>query len=1156
MTTNREVFLEDPTTSVIPNDGVAKVVEPRTAEEFRALEYELRTFVCDGQYGAGLKLILQTFLSHLDQPTQPAGWVSGFYGSGKSHLVRVLEYLWRDVTLPSGQSSRSLVRNLPTDISDLLVELTNRARQAGGLWSAAGTLGAGAGDSIRLALLGVVFRAAGLPEQYPAARLIIWLKQNGFYEPVLADIGSKGKDFAHELRNMYVSPVLAQTLLTVVPDLGVSANDVRSTLKTQYPPVQDISDDELLATLEDVLRLQSSVPGKLPFTLLVFDELQQFIGEDSQRSINVQNVVEACCTKFGSQLLFVSTGQSALQGPPNLQRLQGRFTTRVELSDADVEKVIREVVLRKKSDKEGELRAVLDAASGEIDRHLQGTAIKSQPGDKQDIVADYPLLPTRRRFWEKVLVAIDRAGTAAQLRTQIRVVHEMSRTVANEPLGVVAPADLIYQQQESHMVPAGVLLPETQAFIKELRDGTPDGVLRSRLCALIFLINELPTVGPAATGVKATAAFLADLLVEDLRADSTPFRQSVPDVLKPLVDNGQLLLVGDEYRLQTPESAEWQQHYSGVLRRLLADETRLIGDRAAELRNAMSGALKGLSLTDGATKTPRDTELHFTAERPAANSGKVPIWIRDEWSATEASVTLEAREAGLDSPLVFVFLPKRDAEDLRQALASYGAASETLEAKGIPATAAGAQARASMDSRKATARHNLDALLKGVIENARVFQGGGNEIVEGSVRSSVQKAAEASLRRLFPDFALADHTGWANVVKKAREGAGDALNYVGHQGDVDQHPVCQRVRTHIGGAGKRGSEVLKHFSSPGLGFGWPKDAVDGALLALIAAGLVRATKNGQPVTLQSIAQSDVPALDFKSEGVVVTARQKLDLRGLCAELGLPGVSNEELPTAVPKLLDMLDQLAAAAGGNAPLPERPSTTHIAELKSLAGNEQLVGVHNERERLKQDHAQWSATKARVAERVPRWDRLQALLRHGGTLPEYQEVANQAASIESERTLLADPDPLTPLALKLAGSLRAALLGARQRMADTQAALQGQLEATAEWQQLAPEVRERILHDAGIAAVEEVSFVDDDALLRAVARTSLADWQNRTDALPSKFDRARQEAIRELEPKVVAVQPKHAIVRTAAEADTYLSELRAEIVGHLDAGNPVSL
>lgn len=706
------------------------------------------------------------------------------------------------------------------------------------------------------------------------------------------------------------------------------------------------------------------------------------------------------------------------------------------------------------------------------------------------------------------------------------------------------------------MVPAGVLLPDTQAFIRELRDGSEEGLLRSRLCALIFLINELPTEGPAAIGVRATMTVLGDLLVEDLRADSTALRQRIPHLLQPLVDEGRLLLIAGEYRLQTPESAEWQQHFSGVLKRLLADDARLIGDRATELRNAIGTALKGLSLTDGVTRTPRDVELHFGNQAPVDGSGKVPIWIRDEWSVPEATVTLEAREAGLESPKVFVFLPRRDAEDLRQALATFGAASETLDAKGMPATDTGHQARASMESRKISARQALDGLLKGVINNGRVFQSGGNEIVEDGLRASVQKAAEASLRRLFPDFALADHAGWANVVRKAREGAGDALNYVDHQGDVEQHPVCQRVRTFIGGGGKKGNEVLRHFSVPGVGYGWPKDTVDGALLALLAAGLVRATKNGQPITLQSITQSEISALDFRSEGVVVTARQKLELRASCADLGLLSVSNEELPGAVPRVLEMLRRLGTEAGGEAPLPVPPATTHINELAALAGNEQLVAVHGERATLKKNYDEWTATKQRIDERGPRWNQFQALLRFGGGLLEYQDVANLAAAIENDRTLLADPDPLSPLSQKLAAALRAALLDARERLAARQDSRRASLEESAEWQQLRPEDRERILQECGITAVEEVHVADDDALARVLARASLGDWQNRIDALPEKFERARREAIRLLEPAVVSVRPKHATIRTVDEADAYLDDLRSEILGHLSAGNPVSL
>ena len=94
------------------------------------------------------------------------------------------------------------------------------------------------------------------------------------------------------------------------------------------------------------------------------------------------------------------------------------------LSDVDVEKVVREVVLRKAPDKVASVKEVFDTSSGEIDRHLAGTKIGPQPNDVQERVADYPILPVRRRLWERMLRSVDSAGTAGQLRTQLRIVHD------------------------------------------------------------------------------------------------------------------------------------------------------------------------------------------------------------------------------------------------------------------------------------------------------------------------------------------------------------------------------------------------------------------------------------------------------------------------------------------------------------------------------------------------------------------------------------------------------------------------------------------------------------------------------------------------------------------------------------------------------------
>ncbi|MDP9438893.1 MAG: BREX system P-loop protein BrxC, partial [Actinomycetota bacterium] len=377
---NRDVFARDPVKNTIPNDGVAKIVEPESQGDWDVLRYELSTFVCEGEYQRGLETILDTYLRNLNKSVQPAVWVSGFYGSGKSHLVRVLEFLWRDVEFPDGATARSLV-DLPAEIRDHLRELTTAGRQGGGLWSAAGTLGSGAGESVRLAILSIVLRSAGLPEWYAQGRFVLWLIQNDFFEGVKDTVEAEGRDFWRELDDFYVSPLIAKSLLSVYPEFAGTEAEARSLLQAQYPERQDISDEEMLRTISDALTLKSTDPGKIPCTLLVLDELQQYIGDNSDRTLRVQNAVEACSARFGGRLLFVATGQSALQATPQLSKLQGRYTVRVALSDTDVDKVVRSVVLRKAPDKAPALRHVLEENSGEIDRQLAGTKIAPTGAD-------------------------------------------------------------------------------------------------------------------------------------------------------------------------------------------------------------------------------------------------------------------------------------------------------------------------------------------------------------------------------------------------------------------------------------------------------------------------------------------------------------------------------------------------------------------------------------------------------------------------------------------------------------------------------------------------------------------------------------------------------------------------------------------------------
>src|SRR5215218_2181738 len=224
--TNRDLFYRDPTDTKIPNDGVAKVVRPETDQQWDVLEWELNSFVCEGQYAQGLERILNSFLTNLSQAQQPAVWVSGFYGSGKSHLVRVLEHLWRDVALPGGDRARDLV-TLPDDVRDHLAELSTAGKRLGGLWSAAGTLAAGKSAAVRLAFLSVLFESAGLPEEYARARFTIWALENGYLGAVRAAVEAEGRTLGKEIHDLYVSPLIAKALLDADPTLSSSVPEVR-----------------------------------------------------------------------------------------------------------------------------------------------------------------------------------------------------------------------------------------------------------------------------------------------------------------------------------------------------------------------------------------------------------------------------------------------------------------------------------------------------------------------------------------------------------------------------------------------------------------------------------------------------------------------------------------------------------------------------------------------------------------------------------------------------------------------------------------------------------------------------------------------------------------------------------------------------------------
>ncbi len=1140
---NRDIYQRDPSQVTLLNNGVATMTDALTDDERRTLRFELEHFVCEGEYQRGLVRILDSYASNQGQPEQPAAWVSGFFGSGKSHLAKMLRFLWTDYTFPEdGASARGLAR-LPTDVQDLLREISTLGRRGAGLHAAAGTLGAGAGDSVRLALLSIVFKSAGLPESYPQARFCLWLKKNGIYDQVRVAVEAEGREFRRELNDMYVSPLIAKGLLEADPNFAGNEKDARATLRAQFPKPKDITTDEFVTVLQDTL----APDGEMPCTVIILDEVQQYIGDDTSRSYVVQEVVEACSKRFGDRLLFLGTGQTALSGTPALQRLQGRFTVNVELSDTDVETVTRRVVLAKRPDRVNDVKAMLDGNAGELDRQLVGTKIGPRGEDKAILVDDYPLLPVRRRFWEHVLRAVDRAGTAGQLRTQLRIVYDAIRATAEDPLGTVVPADFLFDEISANLLQSGVLLREINETIASQDDGLPDGRLKSRVCALVFLIRKLPREVGVDIGVRATPEVLADLLVEDLAKDGAVLRSQLPKLLDGLVADGTLMKLEDEYSLQTRESSEWEAEFRNRQTKLAGDPTRMSSKRAQLLGAAVQEAIGSVKLLHGNCKEPRKLALHFSAEPPPATPHEIPVWVRDGWGADEKSVIADARASGPDSPIIHVFIPKSRAEALARVIAAQSAAKETLEYKGVPSTPEGIEARQGMETRLTEANNSLRALVAEIVDGAKVYQGGGSERLETSLRDKIVEAANASLDRLFYEFKDADDHRWSKVIERARKGAEHPLEVLGYTGKTEDHPVCSAVLSFVG-SGKKGKDVRAHFSDPP--YGWPRDAIDGALVSLFGTGHLRATLNGTPLKPGQLDQAKISSTDFRVESATIDTRQRLKARKLFTRFGVACKPNEEA-AAASAFLSKLRDLAAHAGGEAPLPEPPVTSHLRDLQALAGNEQLLAILNQYDELLKNIEDWTKARDLAEKRMPVYRRLLALARHADGLEAAREVQPQIDAIAANRSLLDAMDPLPDLVKALVDALRSALAEAEKHYTEVFDQELKRLESAESWKKIDPSDRERILRGLNITRFTKGSTGTEEEVLESSERISLESWRTRTAALPQLFAEARIQADKLVEPKIHHVKLGSATLHTPEEVKAWIEKTEQELLEQLKQG-----
>lgn len=1145
MTTNNNLFVRPPLSFEIPNDGVTNVDRPEDSNQWNVLKYELESFVCEGEYEHGLQRILDSYTGHRNRTTQPAVWVSGFYGSGKSHLVRVLQHLWADTKFPNGATARGLT-NIPQGIQDQLTELTTLGRRDGAApWAAAGALDR-SGDTLNSVFLSIVLGAAGLPTRVAPAQVALWLAGNGRLDAVRDYVTANGGDLVEELGEYNLSTLLANAILAVDPQFASSARDVRAALRNQFPPdTRSFSTDETIALLKKILEYVGD--GQIPPSLIVLDEVQQYISGDGGRAMEVQNLVESVSRELNGRVLLVATGQQELTADSTLQKIQDRFTVKVVLKNQDVDAVVRRVLLSKEPAKKPGLDSALSLVVGQISRQLIGSKIQHTAADDKDLAEDYPVLPVRRRFWESVLRQAD-AGRAGQLRSQLRIVHEANRKVAPRPVGTVVGADFLYSQKNEDLNGAGLLLKETQTLIHEHGQKDP---LRGRILGLIHLIGLLPTSDHGDIGVRATADHLVDLLVEDLAHDGDRLRQQVPVALGALADEGVLQQDGEEYRLQTKAGREWDE----ALRRHHAQVTdsEVSTERDSLLLAEVNRALPA-TIQQGRAKESRKLALHADASLPP-ESDAISVWLRSEWDEgiTAKQFDEAARSLGVDSPIVLVHLPRLQAPAFVAAVRNKLAAQRVIDQHGIPQDDEGKQARSAMQTRLNRATDQVNAHVRDVIAKATVLLGGGTSPSGVSLRERIEAGAQSAATRLFPRFSEADDNRWPQVIARVRSGsAADALKAVQYDADPEQHSVVKEVLSHVGPAGTSASEVEKAVTSKPLG--WPRDALMASLGVLLDTGVIRATLNGSDATTADVLkQTRLGNVQLRREITVLKPAEKIQARQLLSNLGFP-TDNDGLVSAAEQAVQSLVDRAKGVSGPAPLPDITVPGSIQVIVSTSGNDRVHALLAAKSDLTSFNDQLGDLERRLKSRTPSLELARSLASSATGLEPASTACERLDALAASRDLLTKADPVAPIVKELAEVLRDAIHDAAVALRDARATAVAALEQQSAWTDLGDAQREALLTEHHLGTEAEPNLADATAVLKAVQARPLQGWVAALDAIPQRASRALEAAMQFATPaaKMTTVRVSAASLSTADEVERYIEALRVQLLDALNNGN----
>lgn len=734
-----------------PINGVIKIADKSDA----VLEQELSEYVVTHELSGHFSSFYRAYEQTLARPTDEMGvWISGFFGSGKSHFLTMLSHLIENKRV----AGRAAVDYFADKLEDpALYESVRRCAELPAetiLFNIdVKNVGGQDADAIPRTFARVFYDHLGFyGEDLRLARLEEFIDDRSKTDEFRARYEELTGESWLETRESY--EFNSDDVIGALSDTGVMS-EAEAERYLEGDDQASFSIDALATKIvEYAERRRRETDGRFRLVFMV-DEVGQFVGngKDTTRMLNLQSVVEDLGAKGKGSVWVVVTSQEAIDEVVSMSgrsddfsKITGRFKTRLSLSGIDADEVIKRRILQKNENASDLLRMEYGQKAAALKNlfHFRGGTAKADLtgyADAEDFVDSYPFVSYQFPLLQTTLNEIRDHGssgkhTSGNERSLLSGFQEAAQAVEDLDETALVPFWRFYDTIQTFL--EGHVRSVVNRADEAARRGQGLEPMDVRVLKLLFLVRWVDDV-------QSNPENIAILMAESVDANLLDLRRAVTDSLDRLVRQNYVSRSGDVYQFLTNDEQEIARAISNTAVGM-PEVTSRIG------RIVFDQIFEGSKLRVG--KNDFDVERYIDDTRIGSPGGMVLRVVTAASSAEETSrEALTLRSSGGEAICLLsddtrYFELVQDALRIETYANTHNVAGQSENVRRIISDR---RAEANAELREAK------ALLEEGIRKGELYAGGSEVRPRGTTAKQVLTGLlEESVRDVYPKLSLVD----------------------------------------------------------------------------------------------------------------------------------------------------------------------------------------------------------------------------------------------------------------------------------------------------------------------------------------------------------------------------------------------------------------